>query len=280
MHDHPIRVAVFDIDGTLALMDKKSGVFTALPGAVEALAGCRDAGLAVTAYTNGTFFPPEHYYPRLASAGLILDDGHILTPASVAAHQLASIGAGRVMVFAAEGTAKPLRDAGIEVVGPETGTGPVDAVLCGWTDDIDVGKLEAVCAAVWAGARPFTTSAAPFYAGANGRLLGISGALAAMVRSVTGVEVELVGKPSPAGLEMISALTGTPARQMMVVGDDPHLELRMARKAGAFAVGVTTGLNDRAAFEAVEPEARAHVVLDGLANFARQPWFPMMGAAT
>ncbi|GKY90130.1 HAD-IIA family hydrolase [Sinisalibacter aestuarii] len=278
--DTPIRAAVFDIDGTLAMMDKASGTFTALPGAVAALAACRAAGMAVAAYTNGTFFPPEHYYPRLAAAGLDFEPGHILTPASVAAHHLTRMGMKRVMVFGDEGTAVPLRDAGIEVLAPEPADGPVDAVLCGWTRHVDVPKIEAVCNAVWDGAKPFTTSSAPFFAGANGRLLGISGALAAMIHNVTGQEVGLFGKPSPLGLEMIVALTGVSVDAIMVIGDDPELELRMAREAGAFAIGVTTGLHDRAAFNAIEPAARAHVVLEGLIGFADQPWFETREGAT
>ena len=79
-----IRAAVFDIDGTLAMMDKDSGTYTALPGAVQALKTL-SARMPVVAYTNGTFFPPAHYYPLLADAGLPLAPGHILTPAAVAA---------------------------------------------------------------------------------------------------------------------------------------------------------------------------------------------------
>ena len=43
MHSHPIRAAVFDIDGTLAMMDKDTGTYAALPGAVAALRAL-DAG--------------------------------------------------------------------------------------------------------------------------------------------------------------------------------------------------------------------------------------------
>lgn len=74
---HPIRALVFDIDGTLAKMDKETGTYQALPGAIDALSFARDRGMPVVAYTNGTFFPPAH-------AGLNLDDGHIVTPAVVA----------------------------------------------------------------------------------------------------------------------------------------------------------------------------------------------------
>ena len=38
MHSHPIRAAVFDIDGTLAMIDKDNGTYQALPGAAQALA--------------------------------------------------------------------------------------------------------------------------------------------------------------------------------------------------------------------------------------------------
>jgi NagD protein len=97
MHSHPIRAVVFDIDGTLAMMDKGTGTYAALPGAVAAL---KSRGLPVVAYTNGTFFPPAHYYPLLANAGLVLVPGHILTPATVAARQLARMGVKRLMVIA------------------------------------------------------------------------------------------------------------------------------------------------------------------------------------
>jgi NagD protein len=97
MHSHPIRAVVFDIDGTLAMMDKDAGTYAALPGAVAAL---KSRGLPVVAYTNGTFFPPAHYYPLLANAGLVLAPGHILTPATVAARQLARMGVKRLMVIA------------------------------------------------------------------------------------------------------------------------------------------------------------------------------------
>jgi len=114
MHPYPIRAAVFDIDGTLALMDKTTQTFTALPGVINALAACRARGIAVVAYTNGTFFPPAHYYPLLAAAGIGIDPGHVLTPAAVAAQRLAAMGYRRVMVMGAEGTRVPLREAGID----------------------------------------------------------------------------------------------------------------------------------------------------------------------
>lgn len=273
MPQRRIRAAVFDIDGTLALMDKDTGAYEALPGAVAALAACRARGQATVAYTNGTFFPPEHYYPRLAAVGLEFEPGRILTPAVVAAHELSRAGCKRVMLLGAEGTRAPIEAAGIQVFAPTQAAGPVDAVMLGWTKNFDARDLEAVCNAVWAGAPVYAGSTAPFVAGAKGRILGVSGAVAAMVEHATGVKATVLGKPAAYGLDMIASLTGAPACEMVVVGDDPTLEIRMARNAGALAVGVTTGLADAAAFYAEPQETRAEIVLPTLEGFAGQPWF-------
>ena len=278
MHDHPIRAAIFDIDGTLALMDKEKGRFAALPGAVEALAACRDAGIAVIAYTNGTFFPPAHYYPLLAEAGIVIDKGHILTPAAVAAQALARQGYTRIMVMGGDGTRVPIAEAGIEIVDPSPDAGHVDAILLGYTRDFGATELEAVVQAVWDGAEPFAGSVAPYFASSKGRMLGISGAIAAALENATNRKVTVFGKPETAGLDIASAITGAKPQEMAVIGDDPKLEIRMGRRAGAFTVGVTTGITDRALFESFPEDERAHVVLPGLTDFAAQPWFPKMPA--
>ncbi len=272
MHPHPIRAAVFDIDGTLAMMDKDSGTYAALPGAVDALVELQARGMPVVAYTNGTFFPPAHYYPLLADAGLVLEPGHILTPATVAARQLARMGVKRLLTIAADGTRVPLRDAGIEVALTGDG-GEVDGVILGWTKDFGAADLEEAAQLLWAGKPLYATSIAPHFAGAKGRLLGISGAVAAALHNATGVKAKVFGKPETIGLEDISDMLGIPAREMVVIGDDPKLEIAMARKAGAFAVGVTTGTVDAAGFNSADATLRANIVLPGLDSLLAQGWW-------
>lgn len=266
-----IRACVFDIDGTLAMMDKDKGTYTALPGAVEALKSLSDR-MPVVAYTNGTFFPPAHYYPLLADAGLHLASGHILTPATVAAQKLAKKYK-RVMVLGADGTKVPLREAGIDVVDAASGAGMVDAVLIGWTKDFGAADLEAAAQAVWTGAPVYATSVAPYFASAKGRMLGISGAIAAAIHNATGAKATVFGKPEVAGLSIVTDLTGIAAADMAVIGDDPSLEIRMARRAGAFAIGVTTGIADLDAFNAIPADERAHHVVSSLIGLASQDWF-------
>ncbi|SPF79517.1 HAD-IIA family hydrolase [Pseudoprimorskyibacter insulae] len=268
-----IKAAVFDIDGTLALMNKEQGTFSALTGAIEALTACRDRGIAPVAYTNGTFFPPAHYYPLLADAGLVLDEGHILTPAAVAAQALARKGYRRIMVMGGDGTRVPVQDAGIEVIDPTSDAPKVDAVLLGYTRDFGAAELEAVVQAVWDGATPYAGSVAPYFASSKGRMLGISGAIAAALENATDTKVTVFGKPEVAGLQIVSDLTGATPRQMAVIGDDPKLEIRMGRKAGAFCVGVTTGIADTALFNSFPEGERAHTVLPDLTGLMDLPQF-------
>jgi 4-nitrophenyl phosphatase len=270
-HNHPIRAAVFDIDGTLAMMDKNKGTYSALPGAVDAVDQLKARGLPVVAFTNGTFFPPEHYYAPLADAGLQFAPGHILTPATVAAQQLVKLGIKRVMLIGAEGTRVPLQQVGIETIEAE-GAPDVEVVLLAWTKEFNSRQLDAAAQAIWRGAKLYATSVAPYFAGAHGKLMGVSGAAAAAINNATGVTATVFGKPSTAGLEIISEIAKVPSSEMVVIGDDPNLEIAMARRGGAFAVGITTGVADRAAFNAIETDLRAHVVLPDLINFSNHEW--------
>jgi 4-nitrophenyl phosphatase len=185
---------------------------------------------------------------------------------------LAAKGYRRVLVLGADGTRVPLRDAGVEVAVPGEG-GAVDAVLVGWMKDFGAADLEAAAQALWGGVALYATSVAPHFAGAKGRMLGISGAVAAALHNATGVKATVFGKPEVVGLMDIAAMLEVPPQEMVVIGDDPKLEIAMARRAGALAVGVTTGTVDADGFAAADPDLRAQVVLPGLPGLLAEAWW-------
>ncbi len=273
MTEPRVKAAVFDIDGTLALMNKEAGTFTALPGAIDLIAQCERAGISVVAYTNGTFFPPAHYHPLLADAGIHIKDGQILTPAAVAAQALALKGYRKIMVMGGDGTRVPVADSGIEIVDPTADAPSVDAVLLGYTRDFGATELEAVVQAVWDGAHPYAGSVAPYFASSKGRMLGISGAIAAALENATDTKVTVFGKPAVAGLDVVTTLTGAQAQEMVVIGDDPKLEIRMGRKAGCTCIGVTTGIANSDTFHSFPENERAHLVVENLTDLITHPIF-------
>jgi NagD protein len=260
-----VRGYVFDIDGTLALADKRLSGYQPLPGACELLALLRKRGLPHVGFTNGSTKTPLQLSQALTRIGIELDERHTLTPVSVAIDLFQRRRYKRVLVLGGEGVWKPLAEAGFEVVRTPERADDAQAVLIGWHPEFGLADLDAACRAVWAGAAFYTVSKAAVVASREGRTLGISGALAAAVHSVTGKSAIVVGKPSAQALACASGrLGGVKPAQMAIVGDDISLENAMALRGGAMSIGVHTGLSSAEDFARLPVANRPHLSLSGV----------------
>lgn len=274
-----MRGFIIDIDGTLALADPHGKGYKALPGAKEIVSRLNSTGEPAVAFTNGTLHTPAEYQATLSSIGLEFPADHVLTPSSVAVEYFVKTDIRRVLVLGIEGAIRPLEEAGLDIVRPDGNLEGVQAVLVAWFPGFRLADLDAACRAVWAGAALFAASTAPFFASRGGRMLGISGAIVAMVTSVTGCRATVLGKPSVEGVKIACARMGLCASDVAVVGDDPQLEIAMARRAGATAIGVLTGVARREAFLALPKTKSAHLILDSIADLLTTNLLPAAVAA-
>ncbi|TAK50952.1 MAG: haloacid dehalogenase [Gammaproteobacteria bacterium] len=264
---HGARAVVFDMDGTLVLGDSSNAGHRPLPGAVELLALLRRRGIPFRIFTNGTAKVPAVYAGILRHAGLDVHDEEMMTPSSVAADWFRRRRIRRIRVLGLDGVQGPLREAGLEIVGPAEPAAGVEAVFTGWFREFTFPDLEAACRDVWAGAILTTASNVPFFATQGGRAIGASFAINAMLRAMTGRRARVLGKPSGTALRCAVRMMGLPGvacAHTVVIGDDPALEMRMARSAGALALAVTTGLSSRDDFTRAGAAAAPNAVLDGL----------------
>lgn len=260
---------VFDLDGTLAYARPGHTGYDPIPGAIELVAALRARATPFILFTNGSFALPDEYVEQLRGVGFDLEPGDVMTPTSVAVDFFLRRKARRILVLGDRGVWAPMRDAGLDaVLPPDAGaTDSFDAVYVGWHPGFGLDDLKIACDAVWAGARLYVSSLAPFFTGSGGgRMLGLSNAIAAAIRSTTGARATLLGKPSPHAIRAASRRLGVPVPSLCVVGDDPRLEPAMARKAGAYAVGVASGLWDAEAFAALPEDRRPHAVFDSVAG--------------
>lgn len=267
-----VRALIFDMDGTLVLGNAASGAHEALPGAIELLATLKRRGIPFRVFTNGTAKAPSVYAASLRAAGLDVNDDEMMTPSTAAADWFVRRGIRRVRVLGLEGVQAPLREAGLEVVGPSETANNVEAVFTGWFREFTFPDLEAACRDVWAGAMLTTASNVPFFAALGGRAIGASFAINAMIRSLTGKKAKVLGKPSREALRCAlrsMGLTAADEAYTAVVGDDPALEMRMANAATALGVAVTTGLNDHAAFAGAATAERPDLVLADLTSLIK-----------
>jgi 4-nitrophenyl phosphatase len=258
-----VRGFVFDMDGTLVLGDRQNHGLRPLPGAVEITGWAAERGLPFVVFTNGTTRAPAQLAAIMRKIGFVVPDEAMMTPASSAVRVLGRQGLRRVMVLGGPGLTEPLAEAGFEVVPPTPGTA-ADAVLAGWYPEFTMPALEAACHAVWNGAELYSCSQTPFFAVDGGRALGTSRAISAMITSLTGCGVRVVGKPSLDALRSAADRLGTRPAQLAVVGDDPQLEVPMARRGRALAIAVGTGLGGPDAYDGLPASRRPHLQVRGV----------------
>jgi HAD superfamily hydrolase (TIGR01450 family) len=260
---------VFDLDGSLVLGDKHNRGLEALPRAPDILRLLDQRGVPWVVLTNGTVRVPASISEALADAGLHVPVDRILTPATVAAEYFLARKMKRILVLGVEGAWRPLVDAGLEAFVPKLGASApeaVDAIFVGWYREFHMEHIEVACEAVWRGAKVYGASMAPFFATRDGRALGSSRAICAMIASVTGKRARPLGKPAAAAMRSAVAHLGCAPADVAVLGDDPELEIAMARRAGALAIGVHSGTADEADFLAADEPLRAQLSLPGVAD--------------
>jgi NagD protein len=256
------------MDGTLVLGDRNNKELRPLPGAQRLLATLTDLGLPFRVFTNGTTRTPQQYAHALQALSFPVPDDGVLTPASVAADVLRRRGYRRVMVLGGKGITEPLEEAGMETLPPLRGT-QADAVMVGWfRQELTFEALEAACDAVWGGARFYSASQSLFFATADGRQLGTSRAISAVVRDATHCTVTVVGKPSLQALRAAARHLKVAVGELAVVGDDPELEVPMAHRGGSLAVAVHTGIGHAQSFADLPEGARPHLDLSDVGDLA------------
>jgi NagD protein len=266
---HSARGFLFDLDGTLVLGDKRNKGLNVLPGAAELLQLLQSRQIPYAVMTNGTVSTPSEYNIKLRDAGLEIPADRILTPSTVAAEYFLQRGMQKILVLGVEGVWRPLQEAGLEVILPSSSDADpekADAVFVGWYREFHMDEIEAACQAVWNGAELYAASLVLFFATRDGRALGSSRAISAMITSVTDIEAKALGKPSLEALKSAARILECGTSEIVVVGDDPELEILMAHRGGALAVGVHSGIGGQEQFESLPDAERAHLSLGGIAD--------------
>jgi HAD superfamily hydrolase (TIGR01450 family) len=245
-----LKGLMFDLDGTLLLSDRSLGGYEVLPGAAELLTELARRAVPFVVLTNGSAYPPAEQAAKLRGVGLPVRDECMLTPSSVAADLMTRASVQRALILGSAGVGQALRDARIETVHVgERGEREVQAVYVGWYPECTMKAIEAACHAIWAGARLYVASDVPFFATKQGRTMGYSYAIVGAIRRVTRAPMILTGKPSPHALRLVARRLGLRRTDLGIVGDDPSVEIIMARRGGARAFAVTTGVTARAEWE-------------------------------
>ena len=250
-------VCLLDLDGVLYVGPD------AVPGAPEAVADARAAGMRAAFVTNNASRTPERVAAHLTQLGVAAAPDDVVTSAQAAARLVAAeVPPGSsVLVVGGEGLEVALTERGLRPVST-VAEGPA-AVVQGFSPDVGWRLLAEGTHAVRTGL-PWIASnldiTVPTPAGpapGNGALVGV-------IVQATGRHPVAAGKPElPLHQE---AVRRTDARRPLVVGDRLDTDIEGANRAGVPSLLVLTGVTTPAELLAAEPALRPTYVSRDLAG--------------
>ncbi len=243
MHD----VALLDLDGVVYIGSD------AVPGAPTDLAMARDHGMRLAFVTNNAARPPATVAAHLTELGIEAKPEQVITSAQAAARYLADrLTAGaRVLVVGTSGLIEALNERGLTPV--SDADGHVDAVVQGYSPDVDWRLLAEGAVAINRGVLWVATNVDPTVPSPRGPLPG-NGSLVAALRLATKVDPIVTGKPDPTMHRETLLRTG--AERPIVVGDRLDTDIEGANAVGCPSLLVLSGVTTPAELLAARPDLR------------------------
>jgi len=223
-----------DLDGVVWLSHEP------IPGSVDAIAHLRASGRRVLFVTNNSAALVAEHEAALAAIG-VAAEGDVVS-SSMAAASLVSPGE-RVLVTGGPGVVEAVESSGAIAVRNDGGDtdGSFDAVVVGMDRDFDYARLRIAGRAVLDGARLVATNGDSTYPTPNGLEPG-GGSIVAAVATVGGVEPVVAGKPEQPMADLVLEIAGTPASEMLMIGDRPETDGLFAERIGCEFALVESGV--------------------------------------
>ena len=250
----PVRHLVIDMDGVLWHGDKP------LPGLKRFFALLREHDIAFTLATNNASLTPQQYADKLASFGVVVPLGAILTSSLVVAAYLADVAppASSVFVIGEDGLRQALQDRGFLLRDEDA-----DYVVVGWDRELTYWELVTASLLIHGGAGFLGTNPDVTYPTERGPAPG-NGAILAALQAATGVSPIVTGKPEPRMYqEALRRMDATPETTAMI-GDRMDTDIAGAAKAGLTTILTLSGIStaEDASSASVEPD----LVCDSIAS--------------
>ena len=231
-----VRHLIVDMDGVLWHGSK------GLPGLTTFFDFLREREIEFTLATNNASKRPEQYVEKLTGFGVEMSMDRILTSAQATAAYLADVASAGapVHVIGMEGIREALAEEGFELVEEDA-----DYVVVGWTVDLTWQRLAAATLQIRAGAEFIGTNPDPTFPSEAGLVPG-NGAILAALEAATGIEPQVVGKPSPWLYREAMRRMGAQPETTAVVGDRLSTDILGGFNAGILTILLLSGVTSEA----------------------------------
>jgi len=241
-----LKGVLIDLDGVVYMGREP------IPGAAGFLAEARRRGLKFLLVTNNSTTSPELVAERLSGMHIEVHPREILTSAqaAVAYVKLNALPAARVRIVGEAGLRHAAEEEGFLIV--DDGESGADWVIAGLDRAFTYAKLARATHDILSGARFVATNTDALLPIEGGQVVPGAGTMVAAIRTATGVEPVVLGKPEPGLFEHgLRRLGGLAPHEAAMIGDRLDTDVVGGRQAGLRTIlvlsGVTTAGQARAA---------------------------------
>lgn len=251
-----IKHVVLDMDGVLYRGEQP------VPGAIETLLALRQCGVKVAFLTNNAGRHRQELAEHVSQLGFTCTMDEVWGSAYITAQYLVrEAPEARVFVVGAEGMVRELQESGITVLPTHEGA---THVVAGLDRGLTYDKLRYAHYAICNGAQFIATNLDSTFPDTLTTTTPGGGAIVAVLRTSTGVEPVVIGKPQPTGMALIATAWGVRAAEVAAVGDRLDTDIASARVFGALAVLVLTGITTRHEAETATGLLQPDVIIEAL----------------
>lgn len=205
----------------------------ALPGASEALARLREAGIPLRCITNTTRRSRRQMLEDLHAMGLDIGPDQLFMPAIAARTLLLEQGLKPHLL------AHPNLEE--DFVGTESATGGLAVVVGDAAEGFTYGAMNAAFRALMEGAAFYALAKNRAFKDADGGLSIDAGAFVTALEYATRREATLLGKPAEGFFVTALSSLGLPAGEVVMIGDDAEADIAGAMHCGLQGILVQTG---------------------------------------
>jgi HAD superfamily hydrolase (TIGR01450 family) len=227
-------VLLLDLDGTLYRGEQP------VEHAPEAVAEAAAGGRRIGYITNNASRSPAEVTTALTELGFPATPDDVVTSAQAAARVLSQRlpAASRVYIVGTNALAAEVVGAGLALA---DGGDDAEAVVQGHSPTTGWPQLAEACLAIRRGVPWLATNVDATLPTERGELPG-NGSMVAALRTATGAEPDVAGKPGPSLLQ--EAIRRTAATTPLMVGDRLDSDIAAAHAAGVPSLLVLTGVSD------------------------------------
>ena len=252
---------ILDIEGVLL---RGSQV---IPGSKQAFRSIREGDHPLVLLSNVSDLSKEALLKKLKYLGFDVEPSELICAADAIAHRLASIykPSQHCFLLGTQSLEQDLCNQGFDVF--RTFKSPIDFVILAYTEKFDYDTLTYLVDVIRDGAIPLAANLAKGKLTEAGERPGPAFFIKGL-EFVTGISIEVVGKPNPVVFDLALKRLGTSREKTLMVGDRLFEDIGGAKKAGLNTCLVLSGATTGDQIQSLPSELRPDVVAKNLSNLS------------